>query len=150
MFYAKKCQVFGRFPIEDVGFGGTLISYHTWTQATHTEADKEIDRQSDIQKDKHWQHHYKLTVAIRITLLKWINQVSKIYLTQKVCNTSFSKNYSISEVPYLHVIFNKTKRLKRQPHKMVKHTQTIRQLLQKNCFEHFVRLLGRVNGLMPI
>ena len=42
--------------------------------------------------------------------------------------------------------------LKRQPHKMVKHTQTIHRLLPKNClsvFDHFVGLVLKgliING----
>ena len=41
--------------------------------------------------------------------------------------------------------------LKRQPHKMVKHTQTIRRLLPTNClsvFDHLVELA--VKGLRTI
>ena len=44
--------------------------------------------------------------------------------------------------------------LKRQPHKMVNHTQTIRRLLLTNClnvFDHFVVLaLKRLHGLLAV
>ena len=42
------------------------------------------------------------------------------------------------------------KPIKRQPHKMVKHTQTIRRLLQTNGLSVFDHLVGLViNGLNP-
>ena len=59
------------------------------------------------------------------------------------------ESFFLSEtIKYLYLVSHLTifKSFKRQPHKMFKHTQTIRQLLLTNClivFDHFVGLALR-------